>query len=184
MSMKLKLISGGQTGVDRAALDFAVRNGIDYGGWCPRGGLAEDMPTPPGLLAHYPQLKETETTDYLERTRLNVKHSSASLIISPNRELATTGGTGYTIEYAERIGKPYRVVLLNEIESEQGFIVQNEIVRWIDGLQRYDDVPILNVAGPRASKSADVYTKTLGCIKQLMELTTLSREQKTGRWRA
>ena len=55
----MKIISGGQTGVDRAALDVAIERGMDWGGWCPKGGWAEDFPEPPGLLAKYPHLKET-----------------------------------------------------------------------------------------------------------------------------
>ena len=55
----LKIVSGGQTGVDRAALDVAIGRGIAYGGWCSKGGLAEDMPNPPGLLSRYPGLRET-----------------------------------------------------------------------------------------------------------------------------
>ena len=63
------LISGGQSGVDRAVLDVAIARGIDYDGWCPHGGWAEDFPAPPGLLARYPKLKETPLAD--PRSALN-----------------------------------------------------------------------------------------------------------------
>ena len=59
----MKLLSGGQSGVDRAVLDVAIARGIDYGGWCPKDGWAEDLSAPPGLLAKYPQLKETPLAD-------------------------------------------------------------------------------------------------------------------------
>jgi len=64
----MKLISGGQSGVDRAVLDVAEAYGITYGGWCPKGGWAEDFPQPPGLLARYPNLKETPFADPAQRT--------------------------------------------------------------------------------------------------------------------
>jgi hypothetical protein len=71
----MKIVSGGQSGVDRAALDVAIARGIPYGGWCPKGGWAEDMPAPPGLLAHYPHLRETPSADPAERTAWNVRDS-------------------------------------------------------------------------------------------------------------
>src|SRR5262245_53687608 len=76
------IISGGQTGVDRAALDAAIALGIPYGGWSPKGGWAEDMPSPPGILAHYPALRETSSADPSERTELNVRDSDATLLLT------------------------------------------------------------------------------------------------------
>ena len=81
--MEIRIVSGGQTGVDRAALDVAIELGIPYGGWCPRGGWAEDMPAPPGLLSRYPLLRETAGSDPAERTRLNVRDSDATLVLCP-----------------------------------------------------------------------------------------------------
>ena len=106
MTKKLKIVSGGQTGVDRAGLDIAIKHKIPYGGWCPQGGLAEDMPTPPGLLAHYPALKETSASDYYTRTRLNVNDSDVTLVLTNKASLITTGGTGYTVLYAKEKNKP------------------------------------------------------------------------------
>ena len=76
---KLIIVSGGQTGVDRAALDAAIARGIAYGGWCPQGGWAEDCPEPPGVLARYPLLRETPSADPAQRTEWNVRDSDASL---------------------------------------------------------------------------------------------------------
>jgi Circularly permutated YpsA SLOG family len=77
----MKVISGGQSGVDRAALDAAFACGIAYGGWCPRGGWAEDFPSPPGVLTRYPLLKETPLADPAQRTEWNVRDSHAMLIV-------------------------------------------------------------------------------------------------------
>jgi hypothetical protein len=75
VELNLRIVSGGQTGVDRAALDVAVALGMPYCGWCPRGGWAEDMPEPPGVLARYPRLEETPSEDPAQRTRWNVRDS-------------------------------------------------------------------------------------------------------------
>lgn len=89
-----KIVSGGQTGVDRAALDFAIRHGYEPGGWCPRGRLAEDGVIPPV----YP-LRETDSADYDERTERNVLDADATLIVVRNRKLS--GGTAFTKTCAE-----------------------------------------------------------------------------------
>jgi hypothetical protein len=85
--------SGGQTGVDRAALDFALHHGMSYGGWCPRGGWAEDFPTAPGLLAKYPRLTETPSDLPDQRTGWNVRDSHATLILVRGDELKRSLGT-------------------------------------------------------------------------------------------
>jgi Circularly permutated YpsA SLOG family len=94
----MKIISGGQSGVDRAALDVAIERGLDWGGWCPKGGWAEDFPEPPGLLAKYPHLKETEQSHPLQRTEWNVRDSNASLIITDGKGLAPSIGTGRALQ--------------------------------------------------------------------------------------
>ena len=83
----MKIISGGQTGVDRAALDVAIERGMDWGGWCPKGGWAEDLPVPPGLLAKYPHLKETPDPHPLQRTEWNVRDGDANLILIDTKGL-------------------------------------------------------------------------------------------------
>src|SRR5947209_13063019 len=99
--MVAKIVSGGQTGVDRAALDVALELGLPCGGWCPRGRRAEDGPLP----ARYP-LTETSWEGYPQRTRWNVRDSDGTLILTrgqPDR------GTALTIKLAQRLGKPYRI---------------------------------------------------------------------------
>ena len=77
----MKLLSGGQSGVDRAVLDVAIERCVDYGGWCPKDGGAEDFSAPPGLLAKYPKLKETPLADPAQRTEWNVRDADACLIV-------------------------------------------------------------------------------------------------------
>ncbi len=84
----LSIHTGGQTGVDRAALDFALARGLSYGGWCPRGGWAEDFPVAPGLLAEYPRLTETPSDLPEQRTAWNVRDSHATLILVRGDELS------------------------------------------------------------------------------------------------
>ena len=110
----IKIVSGGQSGVDRAALDFAIRHSYPYGGWCPRGGLAEDYPDSPGLLKDYPLLRATSSSDYMERTELNVRDSDATLIIAMQIKEARSGGTGATQRFAKQHNKPFFVACLDE----------------------------------------------------------------------
>lgn len=92
MRTKIKRIrSGGQTGVDRAALDMARKHHIVICGWCPRGGLAEDLPSPPGLLSDYPELQETPSAGTAQRTRWNMRDTDAILTIMPESSAASKG---------------------------------------------------------------------------------------------
>ena len=129
----LKIISGGQSGVDRAALDFALQNNIPCGGWCPKGRQAED-----GIIPEVYPLKETVTTGHSERTRLNIEDSDATLIIYLTE---MDEGTQYTLQYAKKKLKP--VFLIKE--SDQ--INPDEFMNWMDN----NNIRILNVAGPRES---------------------------------
>ena len=103
-----KIVTGGQSGVDGAALDVAIEFGIEYEGWCPQGGLAEDFPVPPGLLTSYPKLKETPLAEVNQRTEWNVRDSDATLIltssrgkfegtISPSRALRSSNGSTWRL---------------------------------------------------------------------------------------
>jgi len=135
----LTIVSGGQTGADRAALDWAIERGIPHGGFCPAGRMAEDGP----IHARY-NLTETETPEYAVRTRLNVEQSDATLIVSPQ---SPTGGTLLTLEYARAIGKPVLLITLRE-EDEASALLREFLDR--------HEVRVLNVAGPRASSSPEV----------------------------
>ena len=129
-----KIVSGGQTGVDRAALETALALGIPCGGWCPKGRKAEDGAIP----EHYP-VTETETADSAERTRLNVCDSDATLILASG---PISGGTGLTAETAAAEGKPLLVAdpLTSAPDAEA-------VAHWL----AENEVRVLNVAGPRES---------------------------------
>jgi len=141
MSTVLKIVSGGQTGADRAALDFAIAYGIPHGGWCPKGRSAEDGP----IDGRYP-LKETSSPDYNERTEWNIRDSEGTVVFSIGVTL--TGGSKQTVEFAQKRGKP--VLHL----SRHGGAESPEMV-----LRRFieeHDIKVLNVAGPRASMEPEV----------------------------
>lgn len=106
----LVIVSGGQTGVDRAALAFARAHGIAVAGWCPRGGWAEDLPDPPGIRAHWPQLRETDSADPAERTRRNVEDAERLLVLWPPG--AVSPGTALAIAHARALGRPVAEVRL------------------------------------------------------------------------
>jgi len=129
------LVSGGQTGVDRAALDVALALGIACGGWCPRGRRAEDGTLPPS----YP-LNETPSADYAQRTEWNVRDSDATLLLTPH---PPDGGTALTLELAERMGRPHLAVDPRDLARAR------EVRLWLAS-QR---VRTLNVAGPRESRA-------------------------------
>jgi hypothetical protein len=145
----LKIVSGGQTGVDRAALDTGLALGLETGGWCPRGRLAEDGRIPD----HYP-LMETLESDYETRTRRNVEHSDGTLILNRG---ALDGGTALTLEYVRAAGKPSLVVAL-----EAG-IDPAIFQAWLEE----NDIRVLNVAGPRESKRPGVYAEAVRCLTML-----------------
>ncbi|MBI4560135.1 MAG: putative molybdenum carrier protein [Candidatus Hydrogenedentes bacterium] len=145
-----KIVSGGQTGVDRAALDVALDVNIPCGGWCPQGRLAEDGVIP----AQYP-LRETPSSDYAERTAWNVRDSDGTLILTWG---PPTEGTAFTIAIAEQLGKPDLTVDLYETSDTE------PIEQWI----RQNSVRTLNVAGPRASKCPDIYEHAAELLRRLL----------------
>ena len=138
----ITIISGGQTGADRAALDFAIAHGFTHGGWCPRGRRAED-----GEILPCYSLRETPSKHYSQRTKWNVRDSDATVVFSAKLQL--TGGTRLTYELAQRLGKP--VLLLSRDEHD----VQSATAQ----LRKFVDqhsVHALNVAGPRASQEPEL----------------------------
>jgi hypothetical protein len=147
----LTIVSGGQSGVDRAALDVAIALGLAYAGWCPAGGLAEDLP-PPGLVVAYPGLRESPTDDPAERTRLNVRDSTAVLVVAPAHLVA--GGTLLTLDEAARLDRPC-LVTTGPVEG---------VAAWLGTLP----VPcVLDVAGPRASEWPEGYDVTRRLLEEL-----------------
>jgi hypothetical protein len=128
-----KIVSGGQTGVDRAALDVAIFHEIAHGGWCPLGRLAED-----GAIPEIYQLQENDSPDYAKRTEKNVIHSDATLILYWEK---LRGGTKLTRRLAGKHKRPNMLVDLSESPGPR------EVREWLT----QNNVGVLNVAGPRAS---------------------------------
>lgn len=147
-----RIVSGGQTGADRAALDFAFHFGIECGGWVPKGRMAEDGVIP----AHYPNLVETKSDDPNVRTEYNVQDSDATILISRG---APTGGSAFTVEVAMRLGKPVFHVDLNRESMDQ---VVPQVCSWLQDLHP----AILNVAGPRASEDPEIHDLTKGVLER------------------
>ena len=153
MLMK-KVISGGQTGVDRAGLDAAMEVGFKVGGYCPRDRRAED-----GRIPEIYPLQELEEREFHYRTEKNVIESDGTLILNKGD---LTEGTGLTYDYAVQHGKP---VLIVQLDSEQ-LIAPSDVVRWIHGQQ----IITLNIAGPRESKFTEgIYRDAYEYLKRLCD---------------
>lgn len=150
----LMIISGGQTGVDRAALDAALANGVACGGWCPAGRKAEDGRIP----EQYP-LRELGSADYRQRTIRNVQDSDATLIIHFG---PLSGGTRLTFNTCAREGVPY--LLIDGAVMHIDEAVQ-QVSAFVDRLQ----IRVLNVAGPRASNNPDARDYAFKVINSLLE---------------
>ncbi len=141
-----RIVSGGQTGVDRAALDIAIQLDIEHGGWCPAGRLAEDGTIP----ARY-ALEETRSNEYPVRTEHNITDSSATLILHEGK---LKGGTRLTKRLCDKLGKPYFTVKIELIEVDAvRFWLANQTPE------------ILNIAGPRESSSPGIHSR---CKKFLL----------------
>lgn len=154
-----KIISGGQTGVDRAGLDAGLELGIEVVGYCPKGRRAED-----GCIPDCYPLSETKTSDYRVRTELNVKESDGTLILNVGQ---LSGGTSLTGKYARKHNKPYLVVLLDNDPNAK--IKTRE---WIIS----NSINTLNVAGPKESKHSGIHDLAVQFLKRVL---TAAKEQPT-----
>lgn len=159
--MVRKIVSGGQTGVDRAALDYAIDKGISHGGWCPSGRLSET-----GRIPDRYHLRETETAFYVERTAMNVQDSDGTLIITRGRP---SGGSAMTKHECIKQKKPYFVYNLKAKGDAYA-----DVARWI----KENKISVLNVAGPRNSKQpgigADAYQVLTQVSAEMRKLNDLS----------
>lgn len=166
---RITIISGGQTGADRAALDFAMEHGIPHGGWCPRGRLAEDGAIPPRY-----QLQETPSPKYSQRTEWNIRDSDATVIftVAPYAE----GGTLLTVELAQRLEKPWlymprdaTVATVGGATADSGgtrpiLSLADQAARLRAFLARHK-VRRLNIAGPRASQEPEIAVFVHGVLE-------------------
>lgn len=152
----LQIISGGQTGVDRGALDAALQAGAACGGWCPAGRRAEDGAIDP----RYP-LTPLAARDYAVRTRKNVEDSDATLVICFTEP---EGGTALTLACCRRLGRPYLLIDAARLDVQEATATLLEFVR----TRRIER---LNVAGPRASKQPAAYDYARAVIGRLLDET-------------
>jgi hypothetical protein len=153
-----RIRSGGQTGVDRAALDAAILTSRVYEGWCPKGGWAEDFVHPPGLLTKYPHLEETPSESPRQRTEWNVRDSAATLIFVPDLGYRSKG-TDFTIECAKKYGKRYCVI--HYLDDEAVIAARNVI-------SQFPEEQSLNIAGPRESEHPGAYDRCLAILVEAL----------------
>jgi len=151
----IKIISGGQTGVDRAALDWAIERGLPHGGWCPKGRLAED-----GVIDSRYLLQETESANYRQRTRQNVVDSDGTLTLNIGD---LSDGSLTTLQFAEMQEKPCMVV-----QMEDGAESAHSVMKWLEDHK----IAVLNIAGPRESKRPGIYVETQTFLNLLASFGT------------
>jgi hypothetical protein len=160
----MKIISGGQTGVDRAALDVAIERGMDWGGWCPKGGWAEDFPNPPGILPKYPRLHETPLSNPVQRTEWNVRDSHATLIITDREGMSVSIGTRRAYQWGHLHGKPMRVVDVSDADAAA------HAVAWLKAqCKRFGTSMSLGVGGPRESEAAGIYPRAKTLLANVLD---------------
>jgi hypothetical protein len=145
-----KIISGGQTGVDRAALDVALELGIPCGGWCPKGRKAEDGPIDP----RYP-LKETNSPNYPLRTEKNIRESDGTLILTKGQ---VNGGTALTVQLSIEYEKPHLII---DLDNKIDPLMFRE---W----GKKNNIKILNVAGPKESEVPGIHDKAVDFLKKVL----------------
>jgi hypothetical protein len=149
----LKIISGGQTGIDRAALDVALKHGIECGGWCPAGRLDEFGRIPD----RYP-VQELKTGDFTERTLQNVKDSDGTVVIYTGN---LGGGTEQTVRFCVELERPHQVIDAAQLSPEDG---ANFIADFVGS----NNIAILNVAGPRQSEWPEGYGYASRALESLL----------------
>jgi hypothetical protein len=155
----MKIISGGQTGADRAALDVALAHGLEVGGWVPRGRMAEDGP----ISERYSSLVETDSPEPAERTRRNVRDADATLIVSRGQ---LTGGSRLTLEEARQQHRP---VLHLNVQALGSAAAAAQLREWL----KVNQPRVLNVAGPRASEDRGIYAAVATLLGAVLESGTI-----------
>ena len=158
-----RIRTGGQSGVDRAAMDFAREWNIPLCGWCPKGGWAEDYPEPPGLLRDYPEMTETPSEGTEQRTKWNIRDCDASLTIIPWGS-GPSEGTETGLEEGRNLGKPmFTATSLEDIP---------DIVQWLRSLP---DGIELGVGGPRASECSEAYDAAKAILNEVADILVRNR---------
>ena len=157
---RVTIFSGGQSGVDRAALEVAIELGLSYGGWCPRAGWAEDLVAPPGVRARFPMLRETPSADPRQRTAWNVRDSNATLVLDDD---STSPGTELTKVCAELIfQRPMLIVPMGTASAI------DDARRWLETLVKMHESSLaVNIAGPRESEAPGISERASHTLRQI-----------------
>lgn len=162
----LRIRTGGQSGVDRAAMDFARAHDIPLCGWCPKNGWAEDYPEPPGLLKDYPELTETPSEGTEQRTKWNMRDCGAILTILPEGAYDSPG-TEIGLQEGEALGKPmYTAAGLKDVQA---------VISWIRTLPEETE---LCIGGPRASEWPEAYEVAKAVLESLLLIYTEEYDDK------
>ena len=161
-SMNIKIVSGGQTGVDRGALEAAVSLGLEFGGWAPHGWIAEDG-TVPGQyrerMQEYPSMGG-RARDYRERTKANVRDSRATLILVDS--LPLSGGTKLTENTAVAMMRSHKVIAMSATNAK------DDALKWLRQFLGMSSALVLNIAGPRESKAPGIQARTKAFLEELL----------------
>lgn len=152
-----KLITGGQSGVDNAALIFSRNYHIPYGGWTPRNGWAEDNHEPSGVFDADPELQKTGANDPRDRTQMNVDAADATLVVLPTN--TQSAGTQVVIFYCDEFAKPYLVTDGKNL---------NQVLVWLDSLETVYPNLVLNVTGPRNAESPTAFALAYQILEILL----------------
>jgi hypothetical protein len=170
--MELKIISGGQTGVDRGALDAALKAGIEHGGHCPKGRKAED-----GAIPALYQLEETWTDKYPPRTAMNIRDADGTLILVHGRSgFHRSRGTKLTLEMCRKQKKPYLLANPAKLDQVEAVIIwleelerkQQGVPGWLEELAEEDRPLVINVAGPRESMAPGIHDETVKFLGRVL----------------
>jgi hypothetical protein len=162
----VKIVSGGQTGVDRAALDVALKHGIECGGWCPAGRLDEFGRIPD----QYP-VQELQAGGFTERTLQNVKDSNGTVVIFSGK---LGGGTEQTVRFCVELRRPHELIDASKFSADEAAKLVRDFVR-------KNSVHILNIAGPRQSEWAEGYDYTFRALEALLHWITNKRMSRSKR---
>ena len=161
-SMNIKIVSGGQTGVDRGALEAAVALGLEFGGWAPHGWIAEDGTIPAQYRAKMRERPSAGSIaqDYRERTKANVRDSHATLILVDS--LPLSGGTRLTEKTAVSMMRSHKVIALSAANA------QDEALKWLRQFLGMSSALTQNVAGPRESKAPGIQARAKAFLEELL----------------
>ena len=152
--MITKIISGGQTGADQAALDFAIEHDLPHGGWIPKGKITED-----GIFPDKYHLDEMPTASYPKRTERNILDSDGTIIFSRGK---LTGGSALTRKLAKQHERPWLHIDLDKVVVTEAV---QAISEWVD----QNNIQTLNVAGPRASKDPGIHDIVVGIFERVLK---------------